>query len=103
MVFLNTLGNFGIIVKNKQSGESMMDAEMKALVDKVRGGFALGSHISVTQISRSTKWRQILKEKHVLEVLDRTKTTAVLMDPDVFLALMQYMAELEGTLVKKSD
>ncbi len=49
------------------------------------------SRISLTELARSNKWRSALKDRGVLEVVDRTDTAA-------FLVSQQGMADLLGTI-----
>lgn len=79
---------------------SAMPPHVLQTVEKIRGGFQLGSHVNVTQLGRSTAWRSHLAELGAMQVLDRNQTTAVLLTPDAFLALTEYIDLMEKELEK---
>ena len=53
------------------------------------------SRISLTELARSTKWRDRLSEQGVLEIMDRTETAAFLLSPEDMDKLLNTVAELE--------
>ncbi|WP_180232993.1 hypothetical protein [Bacillus sp. AFS055030] len=55
-----------------------MTIETSKNIEKIRRGFNMGSRIGVTQLGRSTKWRQDLENHAVLEILDRNQTAGIL-------------------------
>lgn len=57
--------------------------------------YQIGNHVTVTQLSRSTQWRNKLEHREIMEVLDRTETIAILLHPDVYENLCKYIKELE--------
>lgn len=67
-------------------------------VERIRNGFALGSRVSVTQLGRSTKWRDALDEVTALEVVDRNQTAAVLIKPEAYTAMLNYIDQIEEEL-----
>ncbi len=67
-------------------------------IEIVRGGFQLGGRVSVTQLGRSTEWRETLKEMSALEVVDRNQTAAVLLKPETYKAIWAYLQEMESEL-----
>lgn len=82
----------------KQKGLNKMTAKMLEDVEKIRKGFDLGSRIGVTQLSRSTQWRDDLERFVALEVVDRKQTAAVLLKPEAFKALMAYLDQVDQEL-----
>ncbi|MGG1519449.1 hypothetical protein ABE504_28880 [Paenibacillus oryzisoli] len=75
-----------------------MSKEMLATVEKVRGGFQLGSQIPVTQLARSTAWKDSLAKFSMLQILDRNQTAAVVLTPEAFRAVLTYIDEIEEEL-----
>ncbi|MCL6563946.1 MAG: hypothetical protein K6U87_13160 [Firmicutes bacterium] len=67
-------------------------------VDQIRHGFDLDSRVTVTQLGRSTAWRKALSHKLALEVVDRNRTAAVLLQPEAYTALLEYLDHLEAEL-----
>ncbi|MCY0880249.1 MAG: hypothetical protein OWU84_15095 [Firmicutes bacterium] len=67
-------------------------------VERVRRGFDLDSRVTVTQLARSTAWRKALNHKLALEVVDRNRTAAVLLQPEAYAALLEYLDHLEAEL-----
>lgn len=67
-------------------------------IEQLRRGFELGSRVTVTQLGRSTAWRKVLAHKPALEVVDRNRTAAVLLNPEAYTALLQYVDHLEAEL-----
>lgn len=67
-------------------------------VEKIRGGFELDSRVGVTQLGRSTKWREELERLGALEVVDRNQTAAILIKPEVYIALMAYLDQVDEEL-----
>lgn len=66
-----------------------------ASVEKIRRGFPLGSHINVTQLGRSTAWRADLEKLSAMTVLDRNQTAAVILTPEAFRSLLEYVDAME--------
>lgn len=77
---------------------SDMSQQMLRIVERVRGGFQLDSHINITQLSRSTVWRSNLEKFEAMQILDRNHTAAVMLTPDAFRALIQYIEAIEEEL-----
>lgn len=77
---------------------SSMTQQMLQDVETVRTGFALGARVSVTNLGRSTQWRKDLQTWTMMEVVDRTQTAGILMKPEAFTAMLQYIAEVEAEL-----
>jgi len=75
---------------------SSMTTQMMKDVETIRRGFPLGGRVSVTNLSRSTEWRKELQEYKMLEVVERTQTAGVILLPEVFMAMLKYMEELEA-------
>jgi len=67
-------------------------------IESIRNGFALGSRVSVTQLGRSTKWREELEQMTALEVVDRNQTAAVLIKPEAYIAMLNYIDQIEAEL-----
>jgi len=82
----------------REKGLKRMSVEMLQTVEKVRGGFDLGGRVNVTKLGRSTEWRDSLKVSSVLEIVDRNETAAVIMEPEVFKALLGFIDVLEEEL-----
>lgn len=78
-----------------QKGWITMSVEMIEAVEKVRKGFGMGSRVSVTALGRSANWRKDLNENLAMEVVDRNVTTAVLLKPEVYQAIMGRLEQLE--------
>lgn len=76
-------------------GYDEMNIEMLESVEKVRNGFELGSRVGVTQLGRSTKWREDLERLSAMEVVDRNQTAAVLLSPETFKALLTYLEQVD--------
>lgn len=82
----------------RQKGLINMTAKMIEEVEKIRRGFELGSRVGVTQLGRSTKWRDDLERLAAMEVVDRNQTAAILLKPDTFKALMAYLDQVDEEL-----
>lgn len=78
-----------------QKGWITMSVEMIEAVEKVRNGFEMGSRVSVTALGRSANWRNDLSHNLAMEVVDRNVTTAVLLKPAVYQAIMARLEQLE--------
>lgn len=76
----------------------LMTRQILEQVESIRGGFNLGSRISVTELGRSTKWREALNRMFAIEVVDRNRTAAVLLKPEVYTAILQYLDQIETEL-----
>jgi len=81
-----------------KKGMIAMPSEMLSTVDRVRNGFQLDSHITVTQLARSTSWRNDLEKYDAMPILDRNQTAAVVLSPDAFRAVMKYIDLIEEEL-----
>lgn len=75
-----------------------MSKDMLSTVERVRNGFQLDSQITVTQLTRSTSWRNDLEKYMAMQILDRNHTAAVVMSPDAFRAVMKYIDMIEEEL-----
>lgn len=75
-----------------------MEQQSLEQIERIRNGFALGSRVSVTQLGRSTKWREELEQMTALEVVDRNQTAAVLIKPEAYIAMLNYINEMEVEL-----
>ncbi|MCF2939742.1 hypothetical protein L1N85_15075 [Paenibacillus alkaliterrae] len=75
-----------------------MSKQMLTTVERVRNGFQLDSHITVTQLARSTSWRSDLEKFDAMQILDRNQTAAVVLTPDAFRAVMSYIDMIEEEL-----
>jgi hypothetical protein len=75
-----------------------MSKDMLLTVEKVRSGFELDSQITVTQLSRSSTWKEDLKKYSALQILDRNHTAAVILTPDAFRAILKYIDAIEEEL-----
>ncbi|WP_164667623.1 hypothetical protein [Virgibacillus doumboii] len=75
-----------------------MSNQMLQTVGKVRGGFQIDGYLNVTQLSRSTEWKETLKKMDSMQVLDRNKTAAILLSKDAYIAVMDYIDALEEEL-----
>lgn len=84
------------------NGKGMVEMSSHTLrtVEKVRNGFDMDSHINITQLSRSTAWRDQLKKFESMQILDRNQTAAIILTPDAFRAILQYMDSVESELEK---
>jgi hypothetical protein len=81
-----------------KKGMISMSREMLATVERVRNGFQLDSHITVTQLTRSTSWRNDLEKYLAMPILDRNQTAAVVLSPDAFRAVLKYIDMIEEEL-----
>ncbi len=75
-----------------------MQTDLLKDVDVLLGGFELGSHIGITELQRSTDWRQRFAASKMVEILDRNQPLAVMLKPEIFDAIRQYIAVLEQQL-----
>lgn len=82
----------------KQKGMSELTTQMIEDVEKIRKGFEMGSRVGVTQLGRSTQWREDLDRLIAMEVVDRNQTAAVIMKPEAFTALMTYIDSMDKEL-----
>ncbi|PLR76311.1 hypothetical protein CU633_16600 [Bacillus sp. V3-13] len=82
----------------KKKGLKNMSPQMIKDVEKIRKGFQLGSRVGVTQLGRSTKWREELERFGIMEVVERNQTAAILLDTDVFKALLTYLEQSDEEL-----
>lgn len=82
----------------KRKGLISMSRQMLSTVERVRNGFQLDSHITVTQLTRSTTWRTDLEKFVAMQVLDRNQTAAVVITPDAFRAVLDYINMVEEEL-----
>ena len=65
---------------------------------RISRGVELGSHIGITDLQRSTDWRQRFAVSKMVEILDRNQPFAVMLKPEIFDAIRQYIAVLEEQL-----
>lgn len=79
----------------KEKEMSKLSAKAIEEVQKVRHGFQMGSRVGVTQLGRSTQWREDLDRLSAMEVVDRNETKAILLKPEVYEAMVNYMEVLE--------
>ncbi|MCE4052084.1 hypothetical protein [Bacillus sp. Au-Bac7] len=81
----------------KEKEMSKLSAKAIEEVQKIRHGFQMGSRVGVTQLGRSTQWREDLDRLSAMEVVDRNETKAILLKPEVYEAMVTYMEVLEKT------
>lgn len=68
-------------------------------VEKFLGGFELGNHIGITKLQRETQsWKDLFNKAQMIEILDRNETYAVMMKPEIFNSMREYIKILEGQL-----
>ncbi|MEQ2468318.1 hypothetical protein [Niallia hominis] len=79
----------------KEKEMSELSAKAIEEVQKIRHGFQMGSRVGVTQLGRSTQWREDLDRLAAMEVVDRNETKAILLKPEVYQAMIEYMSLLE--------
>ena len=72
----------------KDKEMSKLSAETIKEVQRIRHGFQMGSRVGVTQLGRSTQWREDLARVAAMEVVERNETRAVLLKPEVFQAML---------------
>jgi hypothetical protein len=88
-----------VIIMDDQKGlNTPMTQKTLEQVEIIRSGFNLGSRVSVTQLGRSTKWREALDQMTALEVVDRNQTAAVLLKPEAYTAMLNYIDQIEAEL-----
>ncbi len=73
-----------------------MTPPVLAKMETLRKASSSRSRISLTELARSTKWRDQLAEQGVLEIMDRTETAAFLLSPTDMDTLLDAIAELEA-------
>lgn len=74
-----------------------MTTEMLERVEKAKD-FKLNNRISLTNLARSSQWKDDLKNNMIMEVVDRTDTVGVLLSPEMYMAISKYIDELEEQL-----
>ncbi len=72
-----------------------MTPPVLAKMETLRKASSSHSRISLTELARSTKWRDQLAEQGVLEIMDRTETAAFLLSPNNMDTLLNAIEELE--------
>jgi len=82
----------------KEKGLNKMTLQTIAEVEKIRHGFEMGSQVGVTSLGRSTKWREDLERLAAMQIVDRNQTTAILLKPESFQALMTYLDQVDEKL-----
>ncbi len=75
-----------------------MSIEVLENVEKIRRGFDAESRVGVTQLGRSTQWRNALEKVSVLEILDRNQTAGILLSPSLYKDLIEYLDDIDKIL-----
>ncbi len=86
------------VIRVERKERVTMATDLLKDVDVVLGGFELGSHIGITDLQRSTDWRQRFAASKMVEILDRNQPFAVMLKPEIFDAVRKYIAVLERQL-----
>ena len=82
---------------DKKEMKRKMPIDVLEDVEKARQ-FNYGKRVGVTALGRSTDWRKELDQLSVMEVVDRTDTVAILVNPETFKSLMDYIDYTEKEL-----
>lgn len=82
-------------MKDKEMSKMTAEAKIKE-VEQVRHGFQMGSRVGVTELGRSTHWRDVLTRVAAMEVVERNATKAVLLKPETFQAILDYLNDIES-------
>ncbi|RNF39972.1 hypothetical protein [Planococcus salinus] len=87
------------MTRKKEKQESIRQRmELLRSFEKVRHDFQMGTQVGLTQLGCSATWREKLKQAGVLEVLDRNDTAGVLIEPEVFQAILDYLDLMDEEL-----
>ena len=78
----------------KKKGLKGMPAHVLERAEKVKS-FDIPERLTVTQLAREKEWRTYLKEKAILEIIERSETIGVLVAKDAFESIQLYIQELE--------
>lgn len=70
--------------------------------EKVRNGFEVDAHIGLTKLGRSPEWRQQLKALGAIQVTNRNKTVGVLLEPEVFNAMLNFISLIDEEMEQES-
>ena len=72
--------------------------ELLHKIQKVRQDSEIEAHLGLPKFNRSTEWRKDLKNLGALQVVDRGETVGVLLEPEIFQALLEYLNLVEDEL-----
>lgn len=90
------------MIKEEEANGLKAEVELVKKIEKVRNGFEMGTNVGLTKLGRSTEWRQKLEELGAFQVLDRDKTIGILLEPEIFKAMLDYMKVTEAELEQAS-
>ena len=75
-----------------------MNIKEHTRTDDIRKFVSAGQRISLTDLTRSKSWREELTDHDIMEVIDRSETTAFLLSPSKLRALVGEIDLLEDEL-----
>lgn len=84
----------------KQEAVAALKKKIELLhkIQKVRQYSEIEAHVGLPKFNRSTEWRKELENLGVLQVVDRGETIGVLVGPEIFHALLEYLNLIEDEL-----
>ena len=84
----------------KQEAVAALKKKMELLhkIQKVRQDSEIEARVGLPKFNRSTEWRKKLENLGALQVVDRGETIGVLLEPEIFQALLEYLNLVEDEL-----
>ena len=84
----------------KKEAVAALKKKMELLhkIQKVRQDSEIEVRVELPKFDRSTEWRKELENLGALQVVDREKTIGVLLEPEIFQALLEYLNLVEDEL-----
>lgn len=70
---------------------------------KVLNGFETDAHIGLTKLGRSAEWRPKLKAVGAIQLMNRNKTVGVLLEPEVFDAMLEFIRLVDEEMERESS
>lgn len=87
-------------MRKKQEAVAALKKKLELLhkIQKVRQDSEIEAHVGLFEFNRSTEWRKELENLGALQVVDRGETIGVLLEPEIFQALLEYLNLVEDEL-----
>jgi len=67
-------------------------------IQKVRQNSETEAHVGLSEFNCSTEWHKDLENLGSLQIVDQEKTIGVLLEPEIFQALLEYLNLIEDEL-----
>lgn len=87
-------------MRKKQEAVAALKKKLELLhkIQKVRQDSEIEAQVGLSELNRSTEWRKKLENFGALQAVDQGKTIGVLLEPEIFQALLEYLNIVEDEL-----